>query len=41
MDKELLIELLKELFKDGKIEIFPYRQNGIRVVIDGEIVQED
>jgi hypothetical protein len=41
MDKEQLVDLLKELFSDGRIEIFPYRQNGIRVVIDGEVVQED
>jgi hypothetical protein len=41
MDKDQLIELLKELFKDGRIEIFHYRTSGIRVVIDGEVVQED
>jgi hypothetical protein len=41
MDKEQLIELLKELFKDGRIEIFPSRRNSIKVVIDCELVQED
>lgn len=40
LDKEHLIELLKELFEDGKIEIFPSR-HGIKVIIDGEIVQEN
>lgn len=41
MGKEQLLDLLKELFKDGTIQVFPYRHNGIRVVIDGEVVQED
>lgn len=41
MDKEQLVELLKELFNDGRIEIFPSLQKGIKVVIDGELVQED
>lgn len=40
-DKDQLVDLLKEMFNDGRIEIFLYRQNGIRVVIDGEVVQED
>jgi hypothetical protein len=41
MEKDQLVELLKELFKDGRIEIFPSRQKGIKVVIDGELVQDD
>jgi hypothetical protein len=40
LDKEQLVDLLKELFKDGRIEIFHSRQNGIKVVIDGELVHE-
>lgn len=34
-----LIEKLKELFRDETIQVFPYR-DGIRVVIDGEVVQD-
>ena len=39
MDKYQLIELLKEMLRDETIQVFPYR-NGIRVVIDGEVVQD-
>lgn len=39
MSKEELINILKELFNEGIIEVFPY-QNEIRVVIDIEVVQE-
>lgn len=41
MDKYQLIDLLKELFNDGTIEIFPTFKGGIRIVIDGETVQEE